>query len=222
MATLTHEDLRTQLVHAAGVLARSGVMSHTGHVNLSVRIDDEHILLTSRGTVGEVRAEALAVVTLDGQVKEGELAPSAQEIVPMHAGVYRARPQADAVAHTHSPRLTAFALAALPLPCRYEALLRHGQAGEVPVVPWAPRGSEESVQGIVDVLGAREDSSAVLLANHGVLAFAPSILAAAKLVIVLEEAAAAELRAAMLGGAKDLPPGALDEVRHSMARAGNR
>lgn len=221
MATLTHEKLRAQLVHAAAVLDRSGVMSHTGHVNLSARIDDQHMLLTSRGTAGEVMADALAVVDMDGQVEEGELAPSTQEIVPMHVGVYRARPHADAVAHTHSPHLTAFALAARPLPCRYEALLRHGQAGEVPVAPWAPRGSHASVQGIVDVLGARPDTSAVLLANHGVLAFACSVLAAAKLVMVLEEAAAAELRAAMLGGAKDLPPGALDDVRHSMARAGN-
>lgn len=129
MASLTHEDQRSRLVDAALALARSGVMSHTGHVNLSARIDAEHMLLTSRGTVAGVRADALA-----------------------------------------------------------------------------------------EALGAQAGTSAVLLANHGVLAFARSPLAAAKLVIVLEEAAAAELRAATLGGAKDLPHGAFDDVRHSMAR----
>ncbi len=218
MPALTHHDQRRELVRAAELLASSGVMSYTGHVNLSCRLDG-HLLLTSRGTVAEVTAEALAVVALDGEVKEGELAPSTREIVPMHTGVYQARPEAGAVVHTHSPHVTAFALAARPLPCRYEALLRHGQSGEVPVAPWAPRGSEASVQGIIDALHAHPGSSAVLLANHGLLAFARTPMAAAKFVVVLEEAAWAELEAANLGGAKDLPPGALDEVRGSMARA---
>jgi L-ribulose-5-phosphate 4-epimerase len=221
MATLTHRDQRLELVRAAELLTSSGVMSHTGHVNLSCRIDDHHLLLTSRGTVAEVRADALAVVALDGEVREGEVAPSTREIVPMHTGVYQARPEAGGVVHTHSPHATAFALAARPLPCRYEALLRHGQGDEVPVAPWAPRGSQASVQGIVDALHAHPESSAVLLANHGLLAFARSPLAAAKLVIILEEAAAAELKAASLGGAKDFPPGAFEEVRGSMARAGS-
>ncbi len=210
---------REAVVEAARTLADSGVMSHTGHVNLSSRADGGRMLLTSHGTVQAVREEALAVVAGDGHVEEGTLDPSTAEIVPMHAAVYQARPGVGGVVHTHSPHLTAFALAGQALPCRYEALLRHGQGQPVPVVAWAPRGSDASVGGIADALDRNPATLAVLLANHGVLAFSSSPVAAAKLVVVLEEAAEAEIRSMVIGGARDLPEGALDQVRLGMSRA---
>jgi len=193
-----------QLVEAGGVLQRSGVMSHTGHVNFSTRIDERRMMLTSSGLIEELRAETLAVVDLDGNVEEGRLNRSTIEIVGMHAAVYRLRADTGAVLHTHSPHVTAFALANQPLPCRYEALLRRGQTGAVPVVPWAPRGSQEFFDGIAAALATAGETNALLLGNHGVLAFGSSALAAVKLLIVLEEAAAAELRAVPIGGAKNL------------------
>ncbi|MGO9194086.1 MAG: hypothetical protein ACLP8X_37300 [Streptosporangiaceae bacterium] len=52
-----------------------------------------------------------------------------------------------------------------------EPLLRFGQAEPVPVVPLGPRGSEASVRGIASTLGQSPGIGAVLLANHGLLAF---------------------------------------------------
>jgi L-ribulose-5-phosphate 4-epimerase len=75
------------------------------------------------------------------------------------------------VVHTHVPAATAFALAHRPQPCRTEQLLRFGQAEPVPVVPWGPRGSDVSVRGIASVLADSPTTNAVLLANHGLLAF---------------------------------------------------
>lgn len=198
-----HSERREQMVEGAGVLARSGVMSHTGHINFSARIDESRILLTSSGLIDELRADRLAVVRGDGEVEEGEITPSTGHIVGMHFAVYRERPDVHAVLHTHSPGLTAFALAHRPLSCRYEALVRRGQTDEVPVVPWAPRGSEGFFGGIADMVAARAGTGAVLLANHGVLAFSSSPMATVKLLITLEEAALAELHAVALGGAKD-------------------
>ncbi|MHB8555370.1 MAG: class II aldolase/adducin family protein, partial [Candidatus Dormibacteria bacterium] len=57
-----------------------------------------------------------------------------------------------------------------------------------------------------------------LLGNHGVLVFGGSPQAAAALVTVLEEAAAAELGADTLGGAQEFPEGALADVLAAMAR----
>lgn len=210
---------RQAVVDACAGLVRSGVMSHSGHGNFSARVDTEHMLLTPGGMSSPPAADALALVGLDGIVEEGRLAPSVAEIVGMHTAIYRGRPEAGAVVHTHSPAVTAFALAHAPLPCRYEALLRHGQGGDVPVVPWAPRGSPASIDGITHVLGDRPDTLAVLLANHGLLAFGPTPAVAAALVIALEEAAAAELAAAALGGARPFPSGAAEAVLASMARA---
>ena len=195
------------MVEAASVLERSGVMSHTGHINFSTRIDERRMMLTSSGLIAELRAQTLAVVDLDGTVEEGHLNASTAEIVGMHAAVYGRREDVGAVLHTHSPHVTAFALANHPLPCRYEALLRRGQSGAVPVVPWAPRGSEQFFEQIATTLAAARETNAVLLGNHGLLAFGSSAMAAVKLVMILEEAAQAELAAVALGGAKDIRPG---------------
>lgn len=102
--------------------------------------------------------------------------------------------------------MTAFALARTPLPSRYEALDRRRQTAPVPVVPWAPHGSTEANDGIAQTLRDHPDTWAVLLANHGLLACGSSPRDAARLVVVLEEAAGAELAAVALGGANDLPP----------------
>ncbi|POX79771.1 class II aldolase/adducin family protein [Mycobacterium kansasii] len=114
-------------------------MSHAGHASASVRLVNERMLLTASGRVRNLTTDRLAVVDHDGKPLDGQLEPAVAEIVPMHAAVYRARPNVGGVIHTHSPAVTAFALAHRPLPCRYEALLRFGQATAAPVVPWAPQ-----------------------------------------------------------------------------------
>lgn len=217
--SLSHLDIRQGIVGAARTLFANGVMSHSGHANLSARVSGEQILLTIEGQIRDLSPERLALVSGEGTVLEGELDPTNAEIVAMHTEVYRARPEVGGIIHTHSPQLLAFALAGQPLPCRYEALLRFGQAAPVPVVPWAPRGSERSVGGIVDALRDHPDTQAVLLGNHGVLVLGTTTQHAAALLTVLEEAAEAELAAGALGGAADFPAGALEDVRASMARA---
>ncbi len=212
-----HADARQALVEAWTTLARSGVMSPSGHGNFSCLVDPQLMLLTGAGMSTEPCAEDLALVRLDGVVEDGRVIAPVAEIVGMHAAVYRAKGTAGAVVHTHSPAVTAFALAHQALPCRYEALLRHGQDGAVPVVAWAPRGSNALIQGIARSLADHTGTSAVLLANHGLLAFATTPARAAGLVTAMEEAARAELAAAALGGSRDFPAQALEEVQASMS-----
>ncbi|MET7458059.1 class II aldolase/adducin family protein [Streptomyces sp. NPDC005574] len=218
MATTQAANERAhELVAAVESLFTAGVMSHSGHANLSARLDAESFLLTP-GFVHELRPGDLAAVSLDGRVLEGELRSVSAEIIAMHSTVYRGRPHVGAVIHTHSPSATAFAVAHRPLPCRTEPMLRFGQPEEVPVVPWGPRGSDVSVRGIVDVLERRPTTSAALLANHGLIVFGPDPAATAHLVVAIEESAEAEIAAAAIGGAVDFPEGALAAVRASIAR----
>ncbi len=205
------------IVSAARHLFEAGVMSHAGHANLSARLGADRFALTTTGVVRDLRADQVAVVTTDAEVLDGALSADNAEIVSMHAVVYRARPELGAVIHTHSPAATAFALAQRELPCRAEPLLRFGQAEAVPVVAWGPRGSEVSVRGIAAALDEHPSTSAVLLANHGLLAFGADPMATARLVVAIEESAEAELAARALGGAVELPAGALEAVRESMA-----
>jgi L-ribulose-5-phosphate 4-epimerase len=207
------------MMAAAERLFAAGVMSHSGHGNLSARLPDQRMLLTATGVLAGISADDFAVVGLDGTEHDDRLQAGSREIVGMHAVVYRERTEVGAVIHTHSPAVTGFAVAGRPLPCRYEGLLRFGQATDVPCVPWAPRGSAESVAGIAAALQADPDTRAVLLGNHGLLAFGADADAAAQLVVILEEAADAELRAITLGGSTPFPPDALDAVRASISAA---
>lgn len=212
------------LTAAVERLFEAGVMSASGHGNFSEREPSEFLLPPTRSVSGSVagvaggafvltgssrahHVEGFAVIGLDGRIREGDLEPGTGEITGMHAVVYTARPEVGAVIHTHSPHLTAFAVAGRPLPCRYEGLLRFGQAVDVPVVPWAPRGSPASVAGIGAALDEHPDTRALLLGNHGVLAFGADPASTAGLVVALEEGAEAEWRASALGGSAQFPPG---------------
>jgi len=221
---MTDQNIEPGQVVVAAVrhLFDVGVMSHAGHANLSARLDETLFALTTTGMVRGLRPDQLATVNLDGEVLAGDLGPENAEIVAMHSVIYKSRPDVGGIIHTHSPSATAFALANKELPCRAEPLLRFGQAEPVPVVSWGPRGSDVSVRGIAATIREHPTTSAVLLANHGLLAFAADPLAAARLVVAIEEAAEAELAATAIGGAVDFPAGALDAVRESMARVQSR
>ena len=134
-AERSHLALRRAVMDVAVSLARAGVLSHSGHADLSARVGPDAVLLTALSRRRDLGPDDLAVVRLDGTVAEGDLAELSPEMTAAHLAVYRTRPRVGAVIHTHSPNLLAFAFRARPLPARYEPLVRLGQAEEVPVVP---------------------------------------------------------------------------------------
>src|SRR5579863_9514467 len=98
MTTISEQQAREQLVQAGQMLFQTGVMSHSGHGNMSFRLpESEHMLLTSGGVISNLRPEQLTIVTFDGEVIAGALEPVTREIVGMHACVYRARADVNAV-----------------------------------------------------------------------------------------------------------------------------
>jgi L-fuculose-phosphate aldolase len=222
MTSLSYPEQRAQLVRAAQMLFQAEVMSHSGHGNMSMRLPEPgRMLLTAGGHIRDLTPEQLAVVSFDGEALEGEIPPVVREIVGMHAGVLRERDDVGAVIHTHSPRVTAFAVANQPLPVIYEAFLRFGITEELPVAAWAPRGSPESVANIVEQLRRHPNVPAVLLGNHGLLAFSSDPVSTAQLIVIMEEAAQLYLDAQPLGGAQPFPEGALAREREHMRRFGS-
>ena len=215
--TASYPEQRQAILASAELLVRTGVLSHSKHGNSSVRLPDgQSMLITGVSSLLGQSPETLAVLDLDGNVLEGNLASTSAEIVSMHAVVYKLRANIGAVIHTHSPMVTSYAMAHQPMPIHSEGLLRQGVSEDIPVAAWGPRGSRESVANIEDALRTHPDASAVLLANHGLLAFGRDSGRAAHLIISLEEAAEMMLLAERLGGSKPFPPGALQQVRDHM------
>ena len=223
---MKHSDLRQAVIDSASFLVRSGAISMSHHGNFSVRVPGtDKILLTATSSFDNLKPENLAVLDLDGKLVEGEINPTNAEIVHMHAIVYKERPETGAVVHTHSTYATSFALASRPLGCSYEALVRQDMTDGIPLAKYGPRGSTESVANIAEALGSTKNTKAVLLENHGVLAFGSDPAAAARANLIVEEAAQMVIFAEVLGGAKLIPPELLKATvgrRDEFARAGKQ
>jgi L-fuculose-phosphate aldolase len=142
-------------------------------------------------------------LALDGRLLEGELAPVAAAVVRMHTAIYQDRPETGCVIHTHSPFATAFAVANRPIEGWSEAFGIFGLEDGVPLAAYGPRGSDEAVANIRAAMTPK--TRAVLLANHGVLAWAPQAPGAVQLGVLIEEAAQSAILAGSIGGAKVVP-----------------
>lgn len=206
--------LKEEIVLACRLLVSSGVLSLSQHGNVSARLPgSDRFLLTGGGSLAEMTPERIALFDLDGRLLEGAVEPASAEIVEMHAVVYRLRPEAGGVLHTHSPYATSWAVAQEPIPLIYEALARFDMAEGVPVAGYGPRGSRESVENIARVLKEYEEIKGLLLANHGVLTFADSPRAAATVNLIIEEAALLALNARAIGRLTVIPPEMVSKVR---------
>lgn len=220
---MQENEVRQQIVNAAHLLSKSGMLFRGEHANLSARIDNQHILMTRGGSIANLSTDDLAVLDLSGKLVNGEsMDPTMQEVIQMHTRVYKARSSVGAVIHTHAPYITVFAVANEPIPLVYEPLLRFGVTEPVPVVPWAPRGSDKSVNGIIDVVEKHPGLPAIMMANHGALVFHQDPMNTARLLATLDEAAELVIQAKAIGGAKELPHAAIEEVRERMAAFGSR
>lgn len=223
---LSHLALRQAVIDGANFLVRTGAISMSHHGNFSVRVPGtDTILLTASSSFDNLQPENLALLDLDGKLVEGEINPTNAEIVHMHAIVYKERPATGAVVHTHSTYATSFALASRSLGCSYEALVRQEMTEGVPLAKYGPRGSAESVTNIAAALSEVKSARAVLLENHGVLAFGADPAAAARANLIVEEAAQMAIFAEVLGGAKKIPAELLQATvgrRDEFARAGTQ
>ena len=153
---------RERVAAAARSLAAEGLVAGTSG-NVSAR-DGELVAITPTGAVlGELTADQVAVVDLDGELVGGELAPTSE--LDLHLGVY-ARYDAGAVVHTHAPVATALSCVVDELPCVHYEMLRLG--GTVPVAPYETFGTPELAATVVDAL---EGHTAALMANHGTVAY---------------------------------------------------
>ncbi|HET9284841.1 MAG TPA: class II aldolase/adducin family protein [Candidatus Angelobacter sp.] len=134
--------------------------------NLSVRIDDMRILASPSGvSKASMQPEDLVVVDINGAKLMGKRNVSSE--IDMHLTIYRIRPDIRAVVHAHPCTATGFASAGIPLdqPLCSELLMT---LGSVPLAPYGTTGTPELSQALVPFIPSY---NAILMANHGVVAY---------------------------------------------------
>lgn len=173
----TLED-RIALAEAARDVAAGGlVVGASG--NLGIR-RGEHLLITPRGSrlTAIDPADCVCVALADGSVS-GEHAtgslPSSE--LPLHLAVYAAAPETKAIVHTHSHFATVLSTLVDEIPPIHYVTTEFG--GPVRVAPYATYGTTELADDVAAALAGR---SAALMANHG------AVVTAATLVRAVEQA----------------------------------
>lgn len=215
MATRMHpgkDQLKREIVRLSKWLYRLGFMPGTSG-NLSVRLDDERLLITPTGVSKYLlRQSDLVVVDLQGRQLEGPRRATSE--MGMHLAFYRQRQDVAAVIHSHPPVATAFACAGWALDemlCQ-EAVMT---LGCVPVAGYATTGTDEVAASLNPFIPAHD---AVLLANHGAVTCGPSLFEAFLKMETLEHVAQIRLVAHQLGSFRTLAEEQAEGLRRARER----
>ncbi len=187
---LSECDARAALVDAVRRLDASGLnRGSTG--NASHRWAGG-MLITPTGMGAEIETEDLVFVADDGSV-QGRWQASSEW--PFHRAAYRARPDVQALLHTHAVHATALGCLGRALPAfHYMVALAGGD--DVPLVPYATFGSETLSTGVATALRQRD---ACLLAQHGLVSCGRSMAQALKLMVEVESLCQTYLLALAVG-----------------------
>ncbi len=183
---------------------RSYVVSSDG--NVSVQLDDGRVLATPTMTCkGRMTEDLLAITDLEGRALNERRASSE---LAMHLLIYRERSDVKAVCHAHPPHGTAFAVAGLPIdePILSEVILTLG------CVPLAEYGTP-STQELTDAMRPLvKHHNALLMANHGAVAYGADLWQAWDRLETLEHTAKIAILSRVLGGSRNLSPDAIEKL----------
>ena len=193
--------MHNDILEVSKSLHELGLLFLGNHANISERIKNR-ILITKSGNMKNLTLTDLAYIDENGKSTD-IFEATYREIIGLHDSIYKARDDINAIIHCHPPYLTSFAVAHVELSIVNESLPRLGICRPVPVVPWGKRGSQELEDNIVEIMRSSE-SSALLLANHGVIVTGKDLYHARDSLIAMEETAELIILAQTIGGAVKL------------------
>src|SRR5437660_2229497 len=191
---------------------RSYVVSSDG--NVSVRLDDGRILATPTMTCkGRMTEDLIAITDVEGRSLNDRRASSE---LAMHLLIYGERPDVKAVCHAHPPHGTAFAVAGLPIdqPILSEVILT---LGCVPLAGYGTPSTDELTDAMRPLL---KHHNALLMANHGAVAYGSDLWQAFDRLETLEHTARIAILSRILGGSKNLPAEAIEKLINVREAAG--
>lgn len=159
------DPLMRELVDGARSIHGRGLVE-TGEGNLSIRVPgkDEMLITPTYNRYDAMTVNDVVHLAFDGsQLGQGRR-PSTE--YRLHVAVYRSRPKAFCVVHTHSPYATMLAVARKDIPILLEEMVIF-LGGPVGVSEFGPAHTDDIGDRALRALGS---NNAALLANHGVLA----------------------------------------------------
>ena len=191
-----------------------GTLRGTGG-NVSLRVEGQPVVAVtpSRVSYRELTPEDICIVDFDLKVIEGKFPPSVE--TRMHLAVYKARPDVNAVVHTHQAKASALSLINQSIPALYDEVVLH-TGSVVEVIPYAFSGSPELIENVKAKLGNR--CHCYLLQNHGALSLGATIENVLLNVELLEKLAQTYLDALSTGREITLLPASSTRLLAEMSK----
>ncbi|MGO9136626.1 MAG: class II aldolase/adducin family protein [Syntrophales bacterium] len=211
---MLHEEARKALLKCVLRLYQKGLVQLNSG-NVSVRISDEHLVITPTGiSYDDMSEEDLVIIDLHGSCIEGEHKPSSE--TPMHMTVYKNIPDVKAIVHTHSPFAMAFAVVGRCIPI----VSTEGLAvrGPIPVADYACPGTEAQGWAAIKAMKGPPYVMGTLLKNHGVLVTGANLSHAYSIACRIEMAAKVYFLALQIGEPGVLTDDQIKEIRNVYLR----
>jgi 3-hydroxy-2-methylpyridine-4,5-dicarboxylate 4-decarboxylase len=193
-----------QCVLANRILANEGILEAYGHVSVR-NPEDPNTFFQSHAISPElVTREDILKIDLDGKVltKRCEKNPYREAIV--HAEIYKARPDVNAICHNHVRELLAFASTGVPIRpmAHFSSMFYQGvPVYENETLTGMLISNEAEAKSLVAVLG---NHRAVLVRNHGTVVVGENTVFMVAGSIYLRDNAILQLQAVSLGEPKYL------------------
>ena len=193
-----YERVREEICAVCHLLYDRGyVVSNDG--NVSVRVAPDRILITPSGVgKGRITPDMPVLCDLEGNPLAGDRHPSSES--KMHLMIYRERADVHAVVHAHPPLSTACAVCRRALKERYLSETVIG-LGEIPVTGFAMPSTDEVPNSVRPFVHTH---NAVLLANHGSLAWGPDLWSAFDRLETVEQTAKVYYYVDRMGGGGEI------------------
>ncbi len=209
---MSEQQLREDMVRVGRFIFDKGwVAANDG--NITVRLDERRILATPTGICkGMMQPDDLIVCDLEGEKICGERERTSE--MGMHLTIYRMRPDIRSIVHAHPPVATGFAVAgrALNLALLPEVVIG---LGSVPLAEYGLPGTPALSEGMLPYIPKYD---ALLMANHGAVAYGEDVFQAFFRMETVEHFARITLVAELLGGPKVLPRVEVQKLFDSRAR----
>jgi L-fuculose-phosphate aldolase len=189
--TFDESSLRQQLIAALQRLDTLGLnRGSTG--NLSHRLGDGMLITPTGMGAADCGPDDLVWLGFDGTLR-GAWKPSSEW--HFHQALYAARPELQAVVHTHATHATALACLRRPLPA-FHYMVAVAGGTDVRCAPYHLFGTPELSQAVVQAMQGRK---AALLATHGLVTAGATLREAMKVTIEIESLCDTYLRALAVG-----------------------
>lgn len=167
MAAPVENTIRQDIVDTGAKTNTLGLNQGTSG-NISAR-NDSGFLITPSGIAYEtMNCDQIVPMDLDGRHR-GDWLPSSEW--RMHLDIYRARPEAEAIVHVHSPHATALSCLRLEIPA-FHYMIAVAGGTTIRCADYATFGTQDLSDRMMIAL---QDRNGCLLANHGQICFGPSL-----------------------------------------------